>query len=143
MSEANKALALRVPLEAFVQGRVGVIDEVISPDLIDHGSPPGLPPGREGVKLLVQAVRSAFPDLMITVNQAIAEGDLVMLHITASGTMTGDWAGMPASGKSATWDAVHIDRIEDGKIVEHWVVQDQLGMLHQLGFIPFPRAQSS
>jgi predicted ester cyclase len=50
---------------------------------------------------------------------------------------------MPASGKSATWDADHIDRIEDGKIVEHWAVQDQLGMLQQLGFIPFSESSES
>ncbi len=138
MSEANRALALRVPLEVFVQGRMDVIDEVIAPDVVDHGSAPGMPQGSQGVRMLAEASRSAFPDLNITINHALAEGDIVALHTTSSGTMKGDFAGMPASGKQATWDTVHITRIADGKIVEHWVVQDQLGMLQQLGFIPTP-----
>ncbi len=58
------------------------------------------------------------------------------LHVTNAGTMQGEWAGMPPTGKHATWSAVHISRIVDGRIVEHWVVQDQLGMLQQLGLVP-------
>jgi predicted ester cyclase len=137
MSEANKALAARMPLEVFGQGRTGVIDEVLAPDFIDHGTvPPGMPPGPDGVKAFVAVVRNAFPDLTITVDHAIAEGDFVALHITASATMKGEFAGMPPSGKHATWEAVHISRFENGRVAEHWVVQDQLGMLQQLGFIP-------
>jgi predicted ester cyclase len=98
--------------------------------------PPGLPSGPEGVKALAAAARNAFPDLNVTINRSISEGDIVVLHVTNSGTMKGEFAGMPASGKHATWESIHIDRIVDGKVVEHWVVQDQLGMLQQLGFIP-------
>jgi predicted ester cyclase len=139
MSESNKALASRIPVEAFGQGHTEVIDEVLAPDFVDHGGlPPGMPPGKEGVKLLVQAVRNAFPDLAITIDHSIAEGDFVVLHVTNSGTMKGEFGGMPPSGKHATWDAVHISRIIDGRIAEHWAVQDQLGMLQQLGFVPTP-----
>jgi predicted ester cyclase len=141
MSEENKTLAARMPLEVFVQGSLDVVDEVLAPGFTDHAPPlPGQPPGRKGVKIFAAAVRQAFPDLEITIDHAIAEGDLVALHITASGTMQGEFVGMPPSGKHATWNAVHIDRISDGKIVEHWIVQDQLGMLQQLGFIPAPGA---
>lgn len=140
MSEQNKAADARIPLEAFNQGRLGVIDEVISPDHVDHSLPPGMPPGREGVKALIGALRSAFPDMKITVERQIAEGDLVVQHITAAGTMKGDFAGMPASGKHASWEAIHISRFIDGKVVEHWAVHDQLGMLQQLGFVPTPDA---
>ena len=140
MSEDNKAIASRMALEVFSQGKVDVIDEVMAPDLIDHDPQPGLPPGVDGVKMLAAAARQAFPDLEITINNAVAEGDLVFEHITNSGTMSGDFAGMPASGKHARWDAVHISRIDGGKIVEHWAIQDQLGMLQQLGFIPPPGA---
>ena len=144
MSESNKALAARMPLEVFGQGRTEVIDEVVAPDFVDHGElPPGIPPGHEGLKLLVEATRSAFPDLTITIDHAIAEGDFVVQHVINSGTMKGDFAGMPASGKHATWEAVHIARIVGGKIVEHWDVQDQLGMLQQLGFLPPPGAGRS
>jgi predicted ester cyclase len=137
MVEASKALAARIALEAFAQGRTGVIDEAFAPDFVDHAPlPPGIQPGPEGVKAFVGVVRNAFPDLTITINHSIAEGDLVAQHITSSGTMKGDFAGMPPSGKHATWDAVHISRIVNGKVAEHWVVQDQLGMLQQLGFVP-------
>ncbi len=136
-----KALAARMPLEVFVQGKLDVVDEVLAPGFTDHAPGlPGQPPGRERVKIFAAAVRQAFPDLEIRIDHAVAEGDLVVLHITASGTMQGEFAGMPPSGKHATWNAVHIDRISDGKVVEHWIVQDQLGMLQQLGFIPAPGA---
>jgi len=126
-----------MPIEVFGQGRMEVIDEVLAPDFVDHGTvPPGMPPGPDGVKAFVAVVRVAFPDLAITIDHAIAEGDLVALHITASATMKGEFAGMPPSGKHATWEAVHISRFVNGKVAEHWVVQDQLGMLQQLGFVP-------
>jgi predicted ester cyclase len=142
MSEENKAVAARMPLEVFSEGKLEVIDEVISPEFTEHGTPqlPDQPPGREGVKVIAAAVRQAFPDLNNTINRVVAEGDLVVQHVTSSGTMRGEFAGMPPSGKQATWDAIHIARFRDGKIVDHWVVQDQLGMLQQLGFIPAPGA---
>ena len=144
MSEQNKAIAAQIPLEAFNQGKLEVIDELIADDNVDHAElPPGMPPGKEGLKLLVTSLRSAFPDLKITLQMEIAEGDLVVGYGTQTGTMTGEFAGMPPSGKTATWDAIHITRIKDGKIVEHWAVQDQLGMLQQLGFIPTPEAAAA
>jgi steroid delta-isomerase-like uncharacterized protein len=141
MSEQNKALAARIPLEAFNQGKLEVIDEVIADNHIDHAVlPPGLPPGKEGLKLLAKGLRSAFPDLKITIDLQVAEGDLVVAHATTTGTMKGEFAGMPPSGKTATWEAIHITRVKDGKIVEHWAVQDNMGMLQQLGFVPAPEA---
>ena len=141
MSEQNKALAARIPLEAFNQGKLEVIDEVIADNHIDHAVlPPGLPPGKEGLKLLAKGLRSAFPDLKITIDLQVAEGDLVVAHATTTGTMKGEFAGMPPSGKTATWESIHIARVKDGKVVEHWAVQDQLSMLQQLGFVPMPEA---
>ena len=138
MSEDTKALVMRMPLEVFNQGKLELIDEVIAPEFVDHASMPGFPPGREGVKVYAAAVRRAFPDLNNTVNRVIAEDDLVVIHSTSLATMTGDFAGMPASGKQARWDAVHISRVRDGKIVEHWMVQDMLGLFQQLGFVEAP-----
>lgn len=141
VSEDRKTLAARMPLEVFGQGKFEVVDEVLAPDFIDHNPPqPGMPTGREGVKAFAAAARKAFPDLKNTINHTVEEGDLVVLHISSSATMKGEFAGMPPSGKQATWDAVHIERFRDDKIVEHWTVQDRLGMLQQLGFIPAPEA---
>lgn len=140
MSEANKAVVARLPLEVWSQGKIEVIDEVVDPEFVDHGatSVPGVTMDREGIKTLVTGMRRAFPDLNVAVNHVVAEGDLVVTHATSSGTMRGEFAGMSPSGKQATWEQVHISRVRDGKIVEHWVVQDQLGMLQQLGFLPAP-----
>ena len=114
---------------------------MIADNSVDHAAlPPGMPPEKEGIKLLVKALRSAFPDLKITIDFSVAEGDLVATYATTTGTMKGEFAGMPPSGKTATWEAIHIARIKDGKVVEHWAVQDQLGMLQQLGFMPTPEA---
>ena len=135
MSDANKDITLRL-IDGFGHGRAEVIDELVAADIVDHGRFEGMPEGREGVKALLGAIHGAFTDLEITVNRAVAEGDFVVAHVTNSATMTGDFAGMPATGKHATWDAIHIDRISDGKVAEHWVVQDQLGMLQQLGLVP-------
>jgi len=135
--EQNKSAALRIPLEVFNKGNLDVVDEVMAADYIEHAPvPPGLPPGTVGFKLFIPAYRAAFPDFQYTVDDVIAEGDKVVVRLTARGTQTGEFAGLPASGKQATWSEIHITDMADGKIVEHWVVQDQLGMMQQLGFIP-------
>lgn len=136
MSAENKALVARM-LEVFNQGKLELIDELVSPDFVEHGrTPPGMPSGRDGLKAFAAESRKAFPDQDNTINLAIAEGDLVVQHVTTKGTMQGEFAGMAPSGKQATWDVVHVVRVRDGKIVEHWAVADSLGMLQQLGFIP-------
>ena len=137
----NKAAAQRFIDEILNRGNVAIIDEAVSPDIVDHQPPPGVPPGREGLKLFLTSFRGAFPDLHYTVVEAIAEGDRVVQLTSARGTMKGDFAGMPASGKTATWDEIHISRFKDGKVVEHWGVVDQLGMLQQLGFAQAPGQQ--
>jgi steroid delta-isomerase-like uncharacterized protein len=90
-------------------------------------------------KAFTQAFRAAFPDLHYTIDDMLAEGDKVVVHATVSGTHQGAFMGMPATGKSATWSEIHIARMNDGKVVEHWVNQDRMGMLQQLGLIPAPK----
>jgi steroid delta-isomerase-like uncharacterized protein len=137
--EKNKTAALRIPLEVFNKGNVNVADEVMAADYIEHAPvPPGLPPGVAGFKLFIPAFRAAFPDFQFTVDDVIAEGDKVVVRLTAQGTQKGEFAGLPASGKQATWSEIHICDMANGKLVEHWVVQDRLGMMQQLGFIPVP-----
>jgi predicted ester cyclase len=141
VSEELKAIAGRMPTEVFNEGKLDVIDEVMAPDFVDHGLLPGMSNDREGVKAFAAAVRKAFPDLVNTVSHVVAEGDLVCQHISTTGTMRGDFAGMSASGKQATWEAIHLVRFRGKQAVEHWVVTDQLGMLQQLGFIQMPTGQ--
>ena len=138
-TEDNKALAVRIPLEAFNQGNAAVFDEVVAADLNDHLPPPGLPPGREGYKQFVTLLRAAFPDIHYTVNEEVAEGDEVMQHTTARGTHKGEFLGIAPTGKQVAWDEMHILRFANGKAVEHWGNIDQLSLLQQLGVIPTAR----
>jgi steroid delta-isomerase-like uncharacterized protein len=131
----NKAIAARFMEEVINKGNVAFIDQFATPNFIDHQLPPGMPAGREGIKAFVTGFRAAFPDLHYTLDDAIAEGDKVVSRSTARGTMRGDFMGMPASGKTATWQEIHITRFAEGKAVEHWAVVDQYSMLAQLGFV--------
>ena len=137
-TQENKAIATRFLEEIMNRGNVSLIDEFSGPNFVDHSAPPGVPPTNEGFKGFITMFRAAFPDLHYTIEDSIAEGDRVVQRTTAHGTMKGDFLGMPASGKSATWSEIHITRFENGKAVEHWGVVDQLGMLAQLGFAQAP-----
>ena len=137
-TEQNKASARRFVAEVMNKGNLAVIDEVSGATFVDHTLPPGVPSDSEGFKGFVRMFRAAFPDLHYTVDDEIAEGDRVVQRTTASGTMKGDFQGMPASGKSASWQEIHITRFVEGKAVEHWGVVDQLSMLQQLGFAEAP-----
>lgn len=136
----NKALAARIPLEVFNQGKVDVLDEVLTPDYIEHSGVPGFPDTPDGLKQFVLVLRSAFPDITYRIELEIADGDLVVHYLQTTLTMQGDFLGIKATGKSATYNETHIARIRDGKLVEHWGVIDQLSMLQQLGIIPMPEA---
>jgi len=137
-TQENKVSATRFLEEVVNRGNVAVIDELSGADFVDHQAPPGVPPNKDGIKIFITIFRAAFPDLHYTLDDSIAEGDRVVQRTTAHGTMKGDFMGMPASGKSATWSEIHITRFENGKAVEHWAVVDQLGMLAQLGFAQAP-----
>jgi predicted ester cyclase len=138
-AEEYKACVRRIPEEMFNQGNLAVADEVIAPDFIEHAPlPPGWPSGLAAVKQYVTTLRAAFPDFRYTVEDEIAEGDTVVLRATARGTHQGEFFGIPATGKQATWTEMHICRLAGGRIAEHWVEQDNLGLLQQLGVIPAP-----
>ena len=128
----------RIPLEVYNQGNFGLIDELVSPDYVEHYVQPGVPPTREGFKQVAMALKDAFPDLRYTVEDTIESGDKIVLRSSASGTMTGEFGGMPATGKRATWTEIHIGRVANGRLVEHWGLVDELGMLVQLGIVPTP-----
>ena len=134
----NKFSARRFLDEVVNRGNLAVIDELAGPNFVDRSAPPGVPPTTEGAKAFWTMFRAAFPDLHYTVEDEVAEGDRVVTRVTGHGTMRGDFQGMPASGKEATWSEIHIVRFAEGKAVEHWGVVDQLGMLAQLGFAQAP-----
>lgn len=101
-------------------------------------SPPGLPPGPEGLKQVASGYFTAFPDLRITVEDQIAEGDKVVTRWTSGGINTGSLFGMPATHKAATITGITITRVVGGKVVETWTNFDNLGLLQQLGLASLP-----
>lgn len=134
-TEENKAICNRV-VDSINMGNFAQMKELIAPNGIDHQVPAGMPQTRESSVEFMQGFKKAFPDLHFTVESSVAENDRVAQYVTASGTMKGDFMGMPASGKRATWTETHISRLVDGKVMEHWAVVDQVSMLTQLGFMP-------
>lgn len=134
--QANLAAANRIYNEFINQGKEEVFDELVSPDFIEHDKTPGLEPTRNGVKQLFRMFRAAFPDLHFRVEDMIASGDKVVARATMQGTQQGEFMGIQPTGKKVEVELIDIFRFANGKIVEHWGVADNLGMMQQLGAMP-------
>lgn len=134
MSAENKAVIRRV-LEAFNQGNLDEAAAYFAPEYVFHG--PGFEVrGAEGWKQVAAMYRSAFPDVVCTIDDQIAEGDQVATRFTARGTHRGELSGVAASGRAIAVPCVVLERIVDGKIVEAFEVFDQLGMFQAIGTLP-------
>jgi steroid delta-isomerase-like uncharacterized protein len=140
MSEQNKALARLLLEDDISKGNIAVAEQVIAPDFFDHTNPPGMQHGLEGHKAIVALFRAAFPDQWWQIEDLIAEGDRVVARTTMTGTHRGDFFGIPATSRTVSVSGVHIMRVVDGKIAEHWGNNDDLGLMRQLGAIPEPTA---
>jgi predicted ester cyclase len=133
-----KTIAKRV-LEEPWKGNWDVIDEFIAPGYIGHDpSQPDPIRGIDGTKANFQQYLDAFAGAHITVEEQLAEGDIVASRWTGRGTHTGEISGISPTGKDVTVSGITISRIEGGKIVEEWTNWDTLGMLVQLGAVPTP-----
>ncbi len=133
-TEENKALARRVYEETMNQRNLAVLDEFYVPDFVYHGTSRTI----QGVEALKQALSlyfSAFPDLRLTMEDLIAEGDRVVVRFTYRGTHTGDFMGMPPTGKQLVVPGIGIMRVVNGKVLEEWVNQDPMP---QLGVVATP-----
>jgi steroid delta-isomerase-like uncharacterized protein len=130
----NKAVVRRFFEEVFNQGREDAIDELVSPDYIDYGhNPPGR--GPEGAKQDFRAAIAAFSDIHYTIDNLIAEGDKVVARWTGNFTHSGEFAGVPATGKWVTLAGISIYRLANGQLVETRNASDLLGLLQQLAAI--------
>lgn len=139
MSEVNKAVVRRVFEEVFNQGRLDVVDEVVAADCVEHTPPwPEFPVDdvRTGLKQFAQMLRDAFPDLHITVEDMVAEGDKVAVYFTITGTHKGELMGVPASGAPVSVMGFDLIRVVDGICTDHWGVEDNLALMQQIGAIP-------
>ena len=140
--EQNKALVCRLFDEDLNErdqaARSKAADEFIAVDFVDHTNPPALQHGLENHKQIVTILRSAFPDLYWEYEEPIAESDKVAIRVIMHGTHQGEFFGIPPTGKHVTVSGIHILQIANGKLVEHWGNNDDLGLMQQLGVVPSP-----
>lgn len=132
-TDDNKALVRRLFDDVINPGELDRASALVAAEFAEHNPMPGQAPGLEGFKQVVTSLRAAFPDLHITIDELVAEADLVSARLTARGTHKGPFQGIPPKGKSVAWEGISILRIEDGKIVERWFHADVLGLRLQLG----------
>ena len=124
-----KAIVRRFFDEVWNGNDVGVIDEIFAPTVLVNGTPIA----RDAVKQLVVARRAVFPDIRVTVEDQIAEGDRVSTRRTWEATHQGPYRGIAPTGKRVRWTQISIVRFAGERIVEDWVVADELGIVQQLG----------
>jgi predicted ester cyclase len=132
--------------KAFIRRIAGLftkdtLDEYLSyyaPDAKLHFLPPGLPPGREGARLFYQMFLGAFPDARVSVDNMVAEGDMVAEMFALEGTHTGPFQGIAPTGRQIRVTGMTIMRITNGQIVERWSEADFLGLMQQIGAVPAP-----
>ncbi len=129
------ALCTRAQVEMFGNGDLGLVDELTTPEVIDHGAQPDGTRGRGALKDTIRWIHSGFDDVAYDVVDAVHSEDKVVLRCTFRGTNTREWMGRPPSGRSFVVQHIHIYRLEGDRVAEHWGARDDLGMLHQIGHL--------
>lgn len=135
--EENIAIVRRLIDEGFSGGDLDVVDHVVAPGYVEHQR--GNKPGTEGVKDTIRTLRTWFSEFQLTIEDLAANGDKVWSRNVARGVNTGSIMGHPPTGKQVQVEVYDVVRIENGKIVEHWGVPDQMGLMLQLGLLPRPQ----
>lgn len=133
--ESNKALVRRYWLELWNEKQGQLIDELFSPEVRLH-FPPGQAHQPPSMRVWFEHALIAFPDVHFTIHNHIAEGELVSTRWSYEATHTGEFLGIRPTGRRITDTGINMFRIEDGKIVDLWIVQDSLGLMRQLEAVP-------
>lgn len=128
--EENKSVVRRF-IEAYNERKLEYIDNFIAPDYVDHSNNVD----REGLKMLFSMGLKGFPDWHETIEDIIAEGDKVWVRLSYSGTHSGEFMGLPATGNKVTSKAVDVYRIVNGKLSEYWNVTDNLNIFKEVGAV--------
>ncbi len=129
--EDNKAIVRRL-YDAFSTGDLNAREDVLAPNVVDLAPKEGQAPGVEGFKERITEFRNGFPDLSLTIETIVAEGDRIAERVTVRGTHRGEFLGAPATGKQVTVDMMGFNQLADGKIVERGRIIDFFGMMQQL-----------
>lgn len=136
----NKEAMRRILTEAFSEGKLDVLDEVMAPDFVNHNAPPGLDRGIEGVKRVIQMEHRGIPDFTYEVVHEFEDGDFVIQLVRAHGTHTGEIFGVAPTGRKVSWQEIHIARVDEtGRCAEHWACNDMAALWVQIGRVEPPR----
>ncbi|WP_416838719.1 ester cyclase [Haloferax sp. DFSO52] len=134
---AAELVARRYPEEIATEGKLDLIDEICTEDVLDH-SPLGEIKGHEEQKAQIRMLRDAFGDFSATVEDVVTEGDMVAMRVTLRGMHKGEFMGAEPTGNTFEVSNMVFTRVEDGMIAERWVIPDMMGMLTQLGIVELP-----
>ena len=135
MSEENKRITRRLLEELFEKGNLDAADDLVHPDFINHEAPPDNPQGPAGLKETVSWLRGLWGPMRAQIEDEICEDDKVVARLIMHGRHVGEFLGKPPTGKEYAAEQIHIWRVADGKVVEHWSVRDDLGQALQLRLI--------
>jgi steroid delta-isomerase-like uncharacterized protein len=119
--------------EAINTGNLEIMNDLVAADCIENDPAPGQVSGPQGYIDLFTAMRVAFPDMKVEVEQLVADDENVAFAYTLTGTHKGDFNGIPATGKKIKARGLQISKFKDGKMVERWGSSDELGILKQIG----------
>jgi steroid delta-isomerase-like uncharacterized protein len=136
MSKESSLAALTTFAEAVSTGNFDLFDKVVASDCVDHDPAPGQVPGPAGYRMFFGGMRTAFPDLQVSLETAVQDEDTIAFAYTITGTQTGALQGIPASGKKIKIRGLQISKFKDGKMTELWGSSDELGLLKQIGAVP-------
>ena len=121
-------------------GNLDDLDAVITADYVEHAAlPPGVPTGLAGLKAMMTAYRQAFPDFTIAIEKYLEQGEVGCAVVRMTGTQTRAFMGAPATGRTVDIAGIDVARVVDGRCVEHWGVEDDLGLFTQLGLYSIPQ----
>jgi predicted ester cyclase len=132
IAAANKKLLRRFYKEVYVDWKMALVEDVVSPRFTSHDWPEGGPIGPQGFRNFYSAIRSALPDARYAVDDMVAEGDRVVVRWRLLGTHEGDFRGIAPTGRAIVLEGIAIYRVEGGKLMERWVVSDLHGVLEEI-----------
>jgi predicted ester cyclase len=132
VGEQLKAQARRVLEEIFPADDEQALVDTMTDQFVNHEAPPGMPSGPESVCYIMHLLARAFSDQKWTIEEVVAEGDVVAIRSIHSGRHTGDYFGLPATGRAFSYRQMHMVRFDGSKSCEHWAVRDDAGLMRQL-----------
>lgn len=136
-TESNKAIIRRGFEEGINGQNLAIFEQLLAPTFINHSMPAPVP-GPAGFLMVLGAFTAAFPDMRVTLEDVLGDGDKVATRGYFTGTHRGDFNGIPATGKTVKVGYTDIWHVENGQATENWVVMDIMGLMQQLGVIPAP-----